>query len=83
MNRKIKIVNNKWSHILRLVLGYFFIVFGVISFSIIIIPGWLFILLGIFVLGGDKKTRDRIFKFFPKKYRVMLEKYFQKIYQKK
>jgi len=83
MNRKIKIANEKWSHISRLILGYFLIVVGVISFSIIIIPGWLFVLLGIFILGGDRKTCDKIFRFFPKKYRAKLEEYFQKIYQGK
>jgi len=83
MKNVFKIKDKELSATLRTALGIFLIFLGIIGIFMIIMPGWPFVFLGIFIILGKKKTIKRILKYTPKRYKKIVEQYFNKIFQKK
>jgi len=75
-----KIKDKELSATLRTALGILLIFIGIIGIFMIIMPGWPFVFLGIFIILGKDKTRERILKRTPNKYKKTVEKYFDKIF---
>lgn len=55
---------------LRIIVGIIMVIIGIIGLIMPILPGWLFIILGLIVLGYKKEVlwiRDKIINFIKKK----------------
>ena len=83
MKNIFKIKDKELSAILRTALGIFFVFIGIVGIFMIIMPGWPFVFLGIFIILGKEKSIQKILKYTPQKYKKVVEEYFEKIYQKK
>lgn len=64
------------------ILAWGFIILGILGILLPILPGWIFFFLGLFILGGDDATREKIVKWFPRRTQATVRKYFKAIYEK-
>ncbi|MBY0273031.1 MAG: hypothetical protein K2X02_06475 [Alphaproteobacteria bacterium] len=60
--------NNLSLRLLRLILGYFFLLIGMIGIFIPLLQGWLFIILGLLLLKGHAKWVKTLNLWVSKKY---------------
>ena len=75
-----KIKDKELSATLRTALGIFLILLGIFGIFMVFVPGWPFVFLGLFIILGKEKSREKILKHTPNKYKKLIEKYFDKIF---
>lgn len=56
----------------RLIVGYFFLVLGVLGLILPIMPGWIFIFMALPFLDVEGKVAHRIVRFVPGKYKAKI-----------
>jgi len=76
----IKIKDKTKASFWRIVFGYTFVLIGFMGIILPVLPGWPFLFLGIFVLGGEEGLRKAFVKYLPKSISGRLNKYMDKIY---
>jgi len=76
----IKVKDKQYSLFWRIVFGYTCVLVGTLGIFLPILPGWPFLFLGIFILGGEEGLRKTFSKYFPKPIGNRILKYMDKIY---
>lgn len=75
-----KIKDKELSATLRNALGIFLIFLGVLGIFMVILPGWPFIFLGLFIILGKDKSQKKLLKYTPKRYQERVKEYLDKLF---
>lgn len=65
---------HRYKHIILKILAVFFLLLGLLGFVLPVIPGIVFFVLGLILLGEESPLRQKIIAMLPEKMRKAIEK---------